>query len=230
MNTHADPPLAARRRFLQTQGTGALAWSLGAASAVGLGSIHRSGFGQTPAARAYLPTPSQTEGPFYPDEALQDTDFDLLRNGNASYAMGQPAWVGGVVTDLQGRPVAGAAVEIWQCDHDGVYRQSQSSGRAGNKMMVFQGFGKVAVGADGRYKFRTIKPVPYPGRTPHIHFCVKLGGRELLTTQLYVRGEPANSRDALLRRLSSEQRGMLDASFEVGKDGLTAEFAIRVLA
>jgi protocatechuate 3,4-dioxygenase, beta subunit len=172
-------------------------------------------------------TPSQSEGPFYPDQALQDADADLLKNGTVAYASGQPAWVSGVVSDLAGKPVSGAVVEIWQCDTQGVYRHSRSSG---NAPMAFQGFGKVQVGADGRYRFRTIKPVPYPGRPPHIHYKVKLGNKELLTTQMYIAGEASNGRDFLTRALGLEQRSLLEASFTRGSDGLQAEFGIVVKA
>jgi protocatechuate 3,4-dioxygenase, beta subunit len=176
---------------------------------------------------ALRPTPSQTEGPFYPDQQLQDADFDLLRNGAQNYAAGQAAWVRGVVTDLQGKPVSGAVVEIWQCDHEGVYRHSRSSG---DKAMAFQGFGRVQAGADGRYAFRTIKPVSYPGRPPHIHFKVKLGNRELLTTQMYIAGDKANGRDFLTRSLSEAQRASLEVAFKAESDGLAAQFPIVVQA
>jgi protocatechuate 3,4-dioxygenase, beta subunit len=106
-----------------------------------------------------------------------------------------------------------------------VYRHSSSSG---NKAMAFQGFGKVQVGTDGRYKFRTIKPVAYVGRPPHIHMKVKLGSRELLTTQMYVSGDAANGRDLLTRRLSEQERSLLEATFTHGTDGLHAEFGIVV--
>jgi protocatechuate 3,4-dioxygenase, beta subunit len=172
-------------------------------------------------------TPSQSEGPFYPDQALQDADFDLLKNGTVAYASGQPAWVSGMVSDVEGKPVSGAVVEIWQCDHEGVYRHSRSSG---NKPMAFQGFGKVQVGADGRYRFRTIKPVAYPGRPPHIHVKVKLGNKELLTTQMYIAGEASNGRDFLTRALGAEQRSQLEASFTRGADGWQAEFGLVVRA
>jgi protocatechuate 3,4-dioxygenase, beta subunit len=172
-------------------------------------------------------TPSQSEGPFYPDQALQDADFDLLKNGTVAYTSGQPAWVSGVVSDLAGKPVSGAVVEIWQCDHDGVYRHSRSSG---NAPMAFQGFGKVQVGADGRYRFRTIKPVPYPGRPPHIHYKVKLGNRELLTTQMYIAGDAANGRDFLARALGGDKRRLLEATFAQSSDGLAADFSLVVSA
>jgi len=169
------------------------------------------------------PTPAQTEGPFYPVSLPKDTDFDLLHNGSLSYTKGQPAWVEGNVTDLQGRPVAGAQVEIWQCDETGHYHHPGDSGKADP---AFQGFGRVTVGADGQYRFHTIRPAPYSGRTPHIHVKVKLGPRELLTTQLYVAGDPHNERDFLWRSLSADARAAVTVPFESGSDGLRAAFPI----
>ena len=168
-------------------------------------------------------TPAQTEGPFYPDQQLQDADADLLKNGNVNYSGGQSAWVSGMISDLSGKPISGAVVEIWQCDHEGVYRHSRSSG---NSPMAFQGFGKVQVGADGRYKFRTIKPVAYPGRPPHIHMKIKLANRELLTTQMYISGDAANARDFVTRSLSASDRSLLEAAFTRGAEGWQAEFGI----
>lgn len=183
----------------------------------------------TPAqARTELaPTPSQSEGPFYPVALPTDHDFDLLRTGSASYAKGQPAWVQGVVSDTSGVPVAGAVVEIWQCDVDGHYHHPQDGGRAD---VAFQGFGRVTVGKDGRYRFRTLKPAPYSGRTPHIHVKVKLDRHELLTTQLYVAGDPGNERDFLWRRLNASGRAALTRPFTPGADGWRADFPIVVLA
>lgn len=172
-------------------------------------------------------TPSQTEGPFYPVAIPKDSDFDLLRNGGLQYTSGQPAWVEGQVLDLRGQPVAGAQVEIWQCDEAGHYHHPGDGGRAA---AAFQGFGRVTVGADGRYRFRTIKPVPYTGRTPHIHVKVRLERRELLTTQLYVQGDPHNERDGLWRALSAEDRAALTVPFRSGTDGLQASFPIVVAA
>jgi protocatechuate 3,4-dioxygenase beta subunit len=171
-------------------------------------------------------TPSQTEGPFYPVALPQDSDADLLRNGALQYSRGQPAWVEGAVTDLQGQPVAGAQVEIWQCDEAGHYHHPGDGGRADPN---FQGFGRVTVGSDGRYRFRTIRPVAYSGRTPHIHVKVKLQRRELLTTQLYVEGDPHNERDFLWRRLGAD-RALLTVPFTPGSDGLRANFPIVVAA
>ena len=139
-------------------------------------------------------TPAQTEGPFYPVVLPRDSDHDLLRNGALIYPEGQSAWIEGSVSDLAGKPVAGAQVEIWQCDHAGHYHHPGDGDRGDRR---FQGFGRVTVGADGSYRFRTLRPVAYAGRTPHIHVKVRLGQRELLTTQLYVAGDPGNPRDFL---------------------------------
>ncbi|MDB5928307.1 MAG: dioxygenase family protein [Polaromonas sp.] len=177
--------------------------------------------------RQLQPTPGQTEGPFYPVALPADTDFDLLRNGSASYRQGQPAWVEGTVTDTAGKPVAGAVVEIWQCDQAGHYHHPGDGGRADP---AFQGFGRVAVGADGRYRFRTLKPVPYSGRTPHIHVKVRLASRELLTTQLYVAGDAGNQRDFLWRSLGEAGRAALTVPFTPAGDGLAARFPIIVQA
>ncbi|MDO8388009.1 MAG: protocatechuate 3,4-dioxygenase [Polaromonas sp.] len=170
-------------------------------------------------------TPSQTEGPFYPVALPRDSDPDLLRNGALVYPEGQPAWVEGQVSDLAGKPVAGARVEIWQCDHDGHYHHPGDGDRADRR---FQGFGSITVGADGRYRFRTLKPVAYAGRTPHIHVKVKLGQRELLTTQLYVAGDAGNTRDFLWRRLDEADRAALTVPFVPGSDGLRANFPLTV--
>jgi protocatechuate 3,4-dioxygenase, beta subunit len=172
-------------------------------------------------------TPSQTEGPFYPVSLPADSDADLLKNGNVAYGKGQPAWVEGTVTDLGGAPMSGSVVEIWQCDHAGHYHHPGDGGRADP---AFQGFGKVTVGRDGRYRFRTLKPVPYSGRTPHIHVKVRLDRRELLTTQIYVEGDPGNDRDFLWRRLTDEGRAALTVPFAASSDGVRATFPIVVQA
>ncbi len=172
-------------------------------------------------------TPSQTEGPFYPLAFPKDSDYDLLQNGALRYGQGEPAWVLGTVTDFAGKPVAGAQVEIWQADASGHYDHPGD----GSKIdPAFQGFGKVRVGADGAYRFRTIKPVPYSGRAPHIHFKVKLGGRELLTSQLYVASDANNNRDFLWRNLRDDERAVLTVPFVHGADGLQAQFEIVVAA
>lgn len=179
------------------------------------------------AARPLVPTPSQTEGPFYPVRLPDDHDADLLRNGTLVYRRGQPAWVEGTVVDVDGQPVSGAVVEIWQCDEDGRYHHPGDGGRADP---AFQGFGRMQVGRDGAYRFRTIRPARYSGRTPHIHFKVRLGPHELLTTQLYVEGDPGNERDLLWRRLSPEGRRALTVPFVADGPDVRARFPIVVVA
>lgn len=200
--------------------------------------VHSAGLVAATAAPAWLtpalaqgqalrPTPSQTEGPYYPVALPADTDGDLLRNGTARYAKGQAAWITGTVTDTRGTPLAGGVVEIWQCDQDGHYHHPGDGGRADP---AFQGFGQVTLGKDGRYRFRTLKPAPYSGRTPHIHVKVKLDRQELLTTQFYVQGDPGNARDFLWRRLSADGQAALTRPFVNTADGLQADYAIVVQA
>lgn len=171
------------------------------------------------------PTPSQTEGPFYPVELPKDSDSDLLANGALRYARGTPASVEGTVMDRDGRAVAGAAVEIWQCDEAGRYHHPGDGGRADP---AFQGFGRVVVDRAGEWRFRTLRPAPYTGRTPHIHFKVRLGAHTLLTTQLYVEGDPGNPRDMLWRSLGPAARAQLTVPFEPVADGVRARFPIVV--
>lgn len=173
-------------------------------------------------------TPAQAEGPYYPLSLPADHDADLLRSGNLAYARGEPAWLEGQVTDLDGLPLKSAVVEIWQCDADGHYHHPADRGRADP---AFQGFGRVSVDSEGRYRFRTLRPAPYAGRTPHIHVKVRLGQRSLLTTQLYVRGDPGNERDFLWRSLRDESdREALTRPFESTAAGLRAWFPIAVAA
>jgi protocatechuate 3,4-dioxygenase beta subunit len=175
------------------------------------------------------PTPAQTEGPFYPVELPADTDHDLLSQGATTrYTRGRAAWVEGQVRDTRGRPLAGTTVEIWQCDAEGHYRHPQD--RGGRADPDFQSFGRVATDAEGRYRFRTIRPVAYAGRTPHIHLKLRQGARTLLTTQLYVEGEPGNERDFLWRQLrDARDRAALTRPFEPAGDGtLRAVFGLVV--
>ncbi|MBL9126845.1 MAG: intradiol ring-cleavage dioxygenase [Verrucomicrobiales bacterium] len=148
-------------------------------------------------ARALRLTPTQTEGPFYPDRLPLDTDNDLLvLNDALTPAAGTVTWLSGRILDSRGKPIRNATVEIWQCDANGAYLHSGSDQRD-RRDAHFQGFGRFVTGSDGGYLFRTIRPVPYPGRTPHIHFAVKSKGREKFTTQCYVRGEPRNAADGI---------------------------------
>src|SRR3984893_8238909 len=149
-------------------------------------------------AAGLVATPQQTEGPFYPTSFPADMDNDLVQvRGQAAQAMGTVLHLEGRVLDLNGRPVEGALVEIWQCDAQGIYDHPGQPGRE-RRDRAFKGYGRM-MAADGRYSFRTLKPVAYPGRTPHIHVKVATAGGGLLTSQFYIAGEPGNERDGLFR-------------------------------
>lgn len=119
-------------------------------------------------------TPRMTEGPFYPRSFPKDVDGDLTRmKDRGDAAQGEVLDVTGRIVDRSGAPRPGVRLEVWQCDATGHYHHVGH----GEGDPAFQGFGAVATDAEGRYVFRTIRPVPYPGRTPHIHFAVLEGGR-----------------------------------------------------
>lgn len=140
-------------------------------------------------AEELIKTPAQTEGPFYPDKLPLDTDNDLIIvNDGITPAVGEITHLTGRILDAKGRPVNNALVEIWQVDNKAVYLHTGDSTNK-KRDTNFQGFGRFLTGSNGEYYFRTIKPVPYPQRTPHIHLKVKKGGKELLVTQCYVKAE-----------------------------------------
>jgi protocatechuate 3,4-dioxygenase, beta subunit len=156
-------------------------------------------------AQQLMPTPAQTEGPFYPTQLPLDTDNDLLVINDAlTPAVGAVTMLSGRILDAGGSPIRNALVEIWQVDNNGAYIHSGSMNRD-RRDAGFQGFGRFLTGSSGEYLFRTIKPVAYPGRTPHIHFAVKMKGREKFTTQCYIRGEKQNDTDGILSRMSDSR-------------------------
>ncbi len=149
-------------------------------------------------------TPRQTEGPFYPDHLPLDTDNDLLVvNDDLTPAVGDVTHLSGRILGQNGEPLRNALVEIWQVDNQGIYLHTGSPNHE-KRDTGFQGFGRFLTGSTGEYYFRTIKPVAYAvggnvQRAPHIHVIVKQGDKRLLTTQLYVKGDPQNDRDGVLR-------------------------------
>jgi len=164
-------------------------------------------------------TPGQTEGPFYPVSFPADMDNDLVRvTGQQAQAMGQVTHIAGRVLNKRGEPVRGAMVEIWQCDARGIYHHPQQAG-VQRRDAAFQGYGRIEA-ADGRYSFRTIRPVAYPGRTPHIHFKVHAPGAGRLTTQMYIAGERQNATDGVLNRIrNARARDSLIVNLEAA-DGI----------
>jgi protocatechuate 3,4-dioxygenase beta subunit len=162
------------------------------------------------------PTPAASEGPFYPPAGmrLDDIDSDLVKiAGRVEQAGGEIVTLAGRVLDTQAKPVAGARVEIWQCDVNGRYlHHGDRGGTAGDG--GFQGYGHDISDVDGSFAFRTIKPVPYAGRTPHIHVKVLIANRERLTTQFYLPDHPGNARDWLYRRIAAHQRERVTMRFE----------------
>jgi protocatechuate 3,4-dioxygenase beta subunit len=208
--------LHSRRRFLRGVGLGVAAFAV-------------PSFFTVPGlfADELMRTPRQTEGPFYPNKLPLDTDNDLIIvNDSITPAVGTITHLSGRVLDLKGNPIRNALVEIWQVDGKGVYLHTADTHAA--RDTNFQGFGRFLTGSTGDYYFRTIKPVPYPGRTPHIHFKIKKGGKELFTTQCYVKGEPGNARDGILRSVRNpKDRDAIIVDFAPVKGSRTGEVAAR---
>jgi protocatechuate 3,4-dioxygenase beta subunit len=142
----------------------------------------------------------QTEGPFYPNKMPLDTDNDLLIiNDSITPAVGTVTYLSGRILDRRGEPIRSAVVEIWQVDNNASYLHTGSDNWS-KRDTNFQGFGRCVTGSTGEYTFRTIKPIPYPGRmAPHIHFAVKVKGQDKFTTQCYIKGHEGNMRDGIFR-------------------------------
>jgi protocatechuate 3,4-dioxygenase beta subunit len=159
----------------------------GALAATGLGTAAESGFAQaelraTPAC-SDEPTARQTEGPFYKPRSPERGD--MIEPGSKS----RPVELTGLVMTRTCRPLARAVVDLWHADENGDYDRSG-----------FRYRGHVITAAAGSYRFRTIVPAVYPGRTRHYHVKVWVPDRPVLTTQLYFPDEPGNRRDGLFRR------------------------------
>lgn len=128
------------------------------------------------------------EGPIFVDEPEAVGDVMIL--------LGQ-------VVDVNGNPVEGALVEIWQTDNDGIYDHSGDSDTA-DRDMNFQFYGSFVTGDDGEYVFRTLVPGLYEPRPRHIHFKVKLDGTELLTSQFYFTLDTNAIDDSILLELTEQ--------------------------
>jgi len=174
---------------------------------------------QTAAGARLAPTPRQTRGPFYPPDPPRDAGNDLVIERDGRRAAGELLRVDGQVLDPAGRPLAGTRVELWQCNAAGRYHHPRDDSPAPIDPL-FRAYGVSVADADGRWRFRTVRPVPYPGRTPHLHLILSAADGRSLTTQLYSRGEPGNARDGLFSRLSPDEQVRLSTDFVRGADGV----------
>jgi protocatechuate 3,4-dioxygenase beta subunit len=207
--------LPSRRLFM-----GSLAVGLGAAA-----------FFKVPGAFAeeLSRTPRMTEGPFYPDKLPLDTDNDLIIiKDSTTPAVGEITHLTGRVLSASGEPMKDVVVEIWQCDANAVYLHTRDSvPKKDQRDKNFQGFGRFTTDAKGNYRFRTIKPVAYPGRpAPHIHFKVKKGDRELLTSQIFIAGHPGNKKDGVFADIRDPlERELIQTDFKPIKESKIGELA-----
>ncbi|MBI5108638.1 MAG: intradiol ring-cleavage dioxygenase [Rhodocyclales bacterium] len=175
-----------------------------------------------PLARAASPlaaTPAQMLGPFYPVQPDAAAGNDLGTVDGKLRARGKALTIVGRVADTAGRPLPGVLVEIWQTNAHGRYHHPQDDSPQPLDPN-FRGYGRAIAGADGAYRFSTIEPVAYPGRTPHVHFRLSRGARELLVTQMYLpEAAAANARDGLFMSLQDGARRRLVGVPEVGAAG-----------
>ena len=214
MNMNSQVLFQNRRRFIRSLSLGAALFTVPGAFAEEL-----------------VRTPRQTEGPFYPDKLPLDTDNDLIViNDRLTPAIGEVTYLSGRIMDARGNPIRNALVEIWQVDGKGSYLHTKGANgeNGGARDTNFQGFGRFLTGSSGEYLFRTIKPVPYPGRTPHIHFAVKMKGRDKFTTQCYVKGEPRNEQDGVLKSVRDpKERAAIIIPFTPVKESRAGELAAK---
>jgi protocatechuate 3,4-dioxygenase beta subunit len=176
-----------------------------------------------------IPTPEQVQGPFYPVVKPFDQDADLtVIQGKPGRAQGKVIHVMGRVLNLKSKPVSGAQVEIWQANTFGRYTHPSDPNPAPLDPN-FEGYGVQTTDAEGRYRFKTIKPGAYPVsegwiRPPHIHFIVT-GRSYRLITQMYFEGDPLNEKDLILKNTShkaSLMTKLIPPTKDVEPDALVA--------
>ncbi len=167
------------------------------------------------------PTAGQVQGPFYPVVKPVDQDADLtVIQGKPGKAKGQVIYLSGRVLNLKGKPMPDTRVEIWQANAFGRYTHPGDTNPAPLDPN-FEGYGVQITDAEGRYRFKTIKPGAYPAaqgwtRPPHIHFSVTSKTNQLIT-QLYFAGEALNERDELLKD-TVDKEGLLVKLLPPAKD------------
>lgn len=185
-----------RRRFLLNTGIFAAGWELSGADVVLTQELS-----PTPSCRdGDEPTIRETEGPFFKPRSPERRD---LREAGTK---GNQLELSGFVLNRSCRPVRGAVVDLWHADEKGEYDN-----------IGFRYRGHIITGPDGVFRFHTIVPALYSGRTRHYHVKVQAPDSHLLTTQLYFPNEPANLHDGLF------QRELLMRVADAG-DGLAGRF------
>ena len=187
-----------------------------------------AGLATTARAQKLVPTSGQDLGPFYPVLRPRDEDADLTRRrGAKGIARGDPINVIGKVVDLQGRPLRGVRLELWQANAVGRYDHPGDHANPAVLDPNFQGFASLLTDRDGNFKFRSIKPsaynTPIGMRTPHIHFDIH-GRSERLVTQMYFPGESLNERDFLLRNADPRESVIAEAIPRLSGDPGAAAF------
>jgi hydroxyquinol 1,2-dioxygenase len=143
-------------------------------------------------------------GPFFTEDAPEIPLGGDISGG----AAGQPCWVEGTVTGVDGKPVPGAHLEVWECDEEGFYDVQYPDDRLAAR-------GRLFTDDEGGFRFWALTPVPYPiphdgpvgalldaagrphMRAAHLHFKVSAPGKRTLITHIFVRGDDYLTRDAV---------------------------------
>lgn len=180
---------------------------------IAAGGFALSGMVSSAFAQELKRTPSEILGPFYPVLRSVEKTADLTaRPGKPGRAAGQVIYAMGRVVDIQGQPVNGARVELWQANTHGRYTHPSDTNPAPLDPS-FEGFAVQDTDAEGRYRFKTIKPGAYPAtanwmRPPHLHFDVT-GKINRVITQMYFPGEPLNDKDLLLQNIRANKDSLI---------------------
>ncbi len=181
----------------------------------------------TAAAEVTYFTPAQTEGPYYPVTKPADRDSDLVAvQGASGLPAGEIVEFGGTLFDAGGMPVAGAVIEIWQTDSNGIYAHPNAR-RTAQRDANFQFYGESVTAEDGTYRFRTILPGQYAPRPRHIHVKIKRNGRTLLTTQFYFADDPRKATDSIFARTAGNAALIVELAEHTAADGSPVLYGTR---
>jgi protocatechuate 3,4-dioxygenase beta subunit len=177
------------------------------------------------------PVPLEFHGPLLVHEAVGEHEHDLTA-GHGGEPLGERIIVYGHVLDTDGRPLRDTLVEVWQANAAGRYRHDADRHPAPLDPN-FTGAGRCLTGADGGFRFVTVKPGAYPWgnhdnawRPAHIH--LSLLGRaftQRLVTQMYFPGDPLFSQDPIFNAVRDPAaRERLIAHFDL--DSTVPEWAL----